>query len=67
MPIYEYLCDKEEGGCGERVEEIQKFSDKPLKKCPKCSKNVLRRLFGNPNFMFVGTGFYETDYKRKKD
>ena len=32
MPIYEYQCCK----CREVTEEIQKFSDPPLKKCPHC-------------------------------
>ena len=37
-----------------------------LKKCPKCGKQKLVRLIGSGNGMiFKGSGFYETDYKRK--
>ena len=32
MPLYEYECDN----CGHRFEVIQKFSDEPVKTCPKC-------------------------------
>jgi len=38
-----------------------------LKKCPQCSKNKLVRLIGaGSGIIFKGSGFYETDYKRKK-
>jgi putative FmdB family regulatory protein len=66
MPVYEYLCDQDQKGCGHKFEEIQSFSAEPLKQCPKCKRNTLRRLFGTPNFSFIGSGFYETDYKRKE-
>ena len=40
--------------------------DKRLKKCPKCGKNQLHRLIGaGSGIIFKGSGFYETDYKRK--
>jgi predicted nucleic acid-binding Zn ribbon protein len=36
----------------------------PLRKCPKCSKNKLKRLIGaGAGVIFKGTGFYETDYR----
>jgi putative FmdB family regulatory protein len=31
VPIYEYECDR----CQHRFEVMQKFSDRPLKKCEK--------------------------------
>jgi len=35
-----------------------------LKKCPKCKKSKLRRLFGTGSaILFKGSGFYETDYR----
>ena len=35
-----------------------------LKKCPKCGKNKLRRLFGTgAAIVFKGSGFYQTDYR----
>ena len=42
MPTYEYHCD----ACEHNFDEFQSFSDKPLKKCPKCRKSKLRRVFG---------------------
>lgn len=63
MPTYEYECQ----GCGHNFEEFQYMSDKPLKKCPKCAKMKLQRLIGaGAGIIFKGSGFYETDYKRKE-
>jgi putative FmdB family regulatory protein len=60
MPTYEYECD----ACEHRFEEFQNFSEEPLKKCPKCKKKKLRRLFGTgAAVLFKGSGFYETDYR----
>jgi putative FmdB family regulatory protein len=60
MPIYEYECTR----CG-RVEEIfQKFSDKPLIKCKKCS-GKLHKLISHSSFHLKGTGWYATDYASK--
>ncbi len=62
MPTYEYECE----GCGHAFEEFQYMSDKPLRKCPKCGKMKLQRLIGSgAGIIFKGSGFYETDYKRK--
>lgn len=62
MPTYEYECD----ACGHEFEEFQSMSDKVLKKCPSCGKNKLQRLIGaGAGIIFKGSGFYETDYKRK--
>jgi putative FmdB family regulatory protein len=60
MPTYEYVCD----ACGHAFDELQSFSDEPLKKCPQCGKNKLRRLFGTgAAVLFKGSGFYQTDYR----
>jgi putative FmdB family regulatory protein len=60
MPTYEYHCD----GCNHEFDEFQAMKDEPLKKCPKCKKNKLRRLFGTgAALLFKGSGFYETDYR----
>ena len=60
MPTYEYECE----GCSHHFDEFQSFHDKPLKKCPKCKKPKLRRLFGTGSaILFKGSGFYETDYR----
>jgi putative FmdB family regulatory protein len=60
MPTYEYVCE----GCGHEFEELQSFKDEPLKVCPKCHEERLRRLFGTgAAILFKGSGFYETDYR----
>lgn len=64
MPTYDYNCD----ACGHEFEEWQSFKDDPLTKCPLCKKNKLRRLFGGgAAIIFKGSGFYETDYRRKDE
>jgi putative FmdB family regulatory protein len=59
VPLYEYECPH----CGS-FEVIQKFSDRPLKKCPKCGRKV-EKLLSAPAIQFKGTGWYITDYARK--
>ena len=62
MPTYDYECQ----ACGHAFEELQTMTDAKLKKCPKCRKNRLARLIGSGSGMiFKGSGFYETDYKKK--
>jgi len=60
MPLYEYECSK----CGRIEEALQKFSDKPLKKCRYCSGN-LHKLISNSSFHLKGSGWYVTDYAKK--
>ncbi len=63
MPTYQYEC----AACGHGFEVMQSMADKKLKKCPKCGKLKLHRLIGTGSgIIFKGTGFYETDYKRKE-
>ncbi len=62
MPTYQYECQ----ACGHDFEELQSMTDAKLTKCPKCHKKKLVRLIGGGSGMiFKGSGFYETDYKRK--
>ena len=60
MPIYEYECTK----CGNIEEALQKFSDKPLKKCQLC-KGKLTKLVSPSTFHLKGSGWYVTDYANK--
>jgi putative FmdB family regulatory protein len=60
MPLYEYQCKK----CGHRFEKIQKFSDKPVKKCPECGGSV-EQVISAPAVQFKGSGWYVTDYAKK--
>jgi putative FmdB family regulatory protein len=60
MPTYEYQCD----ACEHNFDELQAYSDPPLKKCPKCGKPKLRRVYGaGGGIIFKGSGFYQTDYR----
>jgi len=63
MPTYEYQCQK----CGHCFSEFQRIVDPPIKDCPKCSKKncVEQVISGGSGLIFKGSGFYETDYKRK--
>ncbi len=63
MPFYEYHC----ANCGHHHEELQKVTDKPLRKCPACGKNKLNRLVSAPVFRLKGGGWYETDFKSDKE
>ena len=63
MPFYEYECPH----CGYHDEVLQKITDTPLKKCPSCGKNGLRKLMSAPVFRLKGSGWYETDFKSDKE
>lgn len=63
MPIYEYQCK----ACEAVIDELQKVSDPPLKKCPECGKLKLEKLVSAPSFRLSGTGWYETDFKSDSD
>ena len=63
MPTYDYECGK----CGKRFEKFHKMSDKPVAVCPKCGGKAERLISAGSGVIFKGSGFYETDYKRKKD
>jgi putative FmdB family regulatory protein len=59
MPIYSYQCDK----CGTRFDRLQKFTDKPLTRCPEC-RGPVRRLIQPAGIVFKGSGWYITDSKK---
>lgn len=65
MPIYEYQCI----ACGHEEEFFQKVADAPLKKCPACGKNKLKKVLSSTAFQLKGEGWYVTDFrdKHKKD
>jgi len=63
MPFYEYECS----ACKFYVEALQKISDPPLKKCPSCKKQTLKKLVSAPSFRLAGSGWYETDFKSDKE
>src|ERR1700694_2151424 len=63
MPFYEYECES----CKFYKEVMQKVSEAPLKKCPSCGKNALKKLVSAPVFRLKGAGWYETDFKSDKE
>jgi putative FmdB family regulatory protein len=63
MPIYEYCCDL----CAHEFEAIQKFSEDPLKICPACKQEALRKKISAAGFRLKGGGWYETDFKSGSD
>jgi putative FmdB family regulatory protein len=60
MPIYEYVCLK----CSHEFEQIQKFSDPPVQKCPSCGGKVEKKV-SLSSFQLKGSGWYATDYAQK--
>ncbi len=60
MPTYEYKCGK----CNVDFELVQKMTEEPIKKCPRCKSTKVRRLFSaGGGIIFKGSGFYSTDYR----
>jgi len=60
MPTYDYVCDR----CNHEFEQFQSITAEPVRKCPSCGKNALRRRIGpGGGIIFRGNGFYQTDYR----
>ena len=62
MPTYDYKCTK----CDHVFEYFQSMSDPALEDCPKCEGLVRRLVSGGSGLIFKGSGFYLTDYAKKK-
>jgi putative FmdB family regulatory protein len=60
MPIYEYRCER-----GHRFEVMQRMTDDPLELCEEHGAPV-QRVFHPVAVHFKGSGFYNTDYGKKK-
>jgi putative FmdB family regulatory protein len=60
MPIYEYRCEN-----GHTFEVMQRMSDDPLTECSICGAPV-QRVFHPVAIHFKGSGFYNTDYGKRK-
>ena len=60
MPIYEYRCER-----GHTFEVMQRMTDDPLDVCEEHGTPV-QRVFHPVAVHFKGSGFYNTDYGKKK-
>lgn len=61
MPTYSYRCDH----CQHTFDIFQTMHDEPVKTCPQCNQNTVRRLIhGGAGIIFKGSGFYCTDYRK---
>jgi putative FmdB family regulatory protein len=60
MPFYEYRCEN-----GHTFEVMQRMTEDPLTTCTTCSASV-QRVFHPVAVHFKGSGFYTTDYGKKK-
>ena len=60
MPIYEYRCEN-----GHTFEVMQRMSEEPLTECSICGAPV-QRVFHPVAIHFKGSGFYNTDYGKRK-
>jgi putative FmdB family regulatory protein len=60
MPIYEYRCDR-----GHTFEVMQRMTEGPVTSCSTCDAPV-QRVFHPVAVHFKGSGFYTTDYAKKK-
>jgi putative FmdB family regulatory protein len=60
MPVYGYRCEN-----GHTFEVMQRMSDDPVAACEVCGAPV-QRVFHPVAVHFKGSGFYTTDYGRKK-
>ena len=60
VPIYEYKCEN-----GHVFDVMQKMSDEALTECVECGAPA-QRVLHSPAVHFKGSGFYNTDYGKKK-
>ena len=61
MPIYEYDCQL----CGHDFEEVQRFSDPPVERCPECGNLSAKRKVSISAFHLKGGGWYKDGYGSK--
>lgn len=61
MPTYSYQCKR----CSATKDVFHPMSAKPRVKCDDCGGPCARLLGTGAGIIFKGSGFYETDYKKK--
>jgi putative FmdB family regulatory protein len=60
VPIYEYKCENDHV-----FDVMQKMADEPLTECVECGAPA-QRVLSAPAVHFKGSGFYNTDYGKRK-
>ncbi len=61
MPTYTYQCTE----CGHAFDLFHGIMENGTRPCPVCGAEAKRRIGAGAGLIFKGSGFYETDYKRK--
>lgn len=61
MPLYTYRCKT----CEHQFDVRQSYADDPLKTCPDCGEEELRKVINQVGVVFKGSGFYVNDAKAK--
>ncbi|KHK03012.1 FmdB family zinc ribbon protein [Desulfovibrio sp. TomC] len=61
MPLYEYQCP----ACGRVFEELRRSGDEAEAACPECGAGA-PRIVSLSAFALKGTGFYATDYVKRR-
>ena len=62
MPTYEYKCPK----CNHSVDYMHGMNEKYNFFCPKCKTLMIKQVGQGGHLRFIGDGFYENDYKKKR-
>ena len=61
MPLYDHRC-----ACGRVFEVKASMKDEPRSEpCPSCDQPAPRVILSIGGVVFKGSGFYETDYKKR--
>ena len=61
MPTYSYQCNR----CDHIQDVFHSMSATPQIKCTECGGKCKKLLGTGAGIIFKGSGFYETDYKKK--
>jgi len=62
MPFYRYACES----CGETFRELHLNGDTAPVVCPVCGGRETRRLLPRIGVLYKGSGYYTTDYRKKR-
>ncbi|TET17427.1 MAG: zinc ribbon domain-containing protein [Candidatus Cloacimonadota bacterium] len=62
MPTYEYKCGK----CQKTFEIFHNIS-KTMRTCAECGGKLQKLMVPGGGVIFKGSGFYQTDYKRRSN